>query len=111
MLSDEYSSERRPIATREKETAKKLANWLIARHVTPNAISVTGMVVGIAAGIAFAVSAFEGWRTPGFVGAAILMQLRLLANMLDGMVAVQTLPHCTSQTGRSPSTVNLAGIG
>jgi phosphatidylglycerophosphate synthase len=85
-----YVPERRPIASRERALSKRVASWLAARHVSPNAISLAGMLAGIAAGAAFAATMFDGWQIVGFLAAALLMQLRLLANMLDGMVAVQT---------------------
>jgi phosphatidylglycerophosphate synthase len=47
------------------------------------------MGAGIAAGAAFAATPLPGWRCIGFLAAALLIQMRLLANMLDGMVAVR----------------------
>ena len=47
------------------------------------------MISGVAAGLALAATTLPGWQRPAFVAAAVLMQLRLLANMLDGMVAVE----------------------
>lgn len=54
-------------------------------HVTPNAISVISIVFA-------AVGAWLLWsvRTPvGLIGAALCIQLRLLCNLLDGMVAIE----------------------
>jgi phosphatidylglycerophosphate synthase len=85
---NEYSPERRPIASREKAISKRLAARLAAAGVSPNAISTAGMIAGIASGVAFALSPQA--PMPWLVAAAVLMQLRLLANMLDGMVAVAT---------------------
>jgi len=85
-----YTPERRPIASREKKISKRLAHWLAVRGVSPNAISVAGMVAGIAAGLALAATATGRFPQLAFLAAAALMQLRLLANMLDGMVAVET---------------------
>ncbi len=48
------------------------------------------MCAGVAAGGAVALTAMPDWQLLGFLGAALLIQLRLLANMLDGMVAIQT---------------------
>lgn len=85
-----YQPERRPIASREKGLSKWAASRLAAWGVSPNSISLFGMVAGILAGAAFAITPWtEAWRV-AFVAAAALMQLRLLANMFDGMVAVQT---------------------
>ena len=75
---------------RERKSSKRLAHWLAQRGVSPNAISVIGMLLGVAAGPALASTTIEPWRRWGFLAAAVLMQLRLLANMLDGMVAVES---------------------
>jgi phosphatidylglycerophosphate synthase len=63
---------------------------MAARGVSPNAISVGGMVCGIAAGAALAATSHTGGGTERvlWLGAAALVQLRLVANLLDGMVAI-----------------------
>ncbi|HOE97296.1 MAG TPA: CDP-alcohol phosphatidyltransferase family protein [Candidatus Sumerlaeota bacterium] len=83
--------DRRPLKTRDKAASHAVAGWLAARGVTPNAISWSSLVFGIAAGAAFAATAHlpEGARLLWFLG-ALCVQLRLAANMLDGMVAVAT---------------------
>jgi phosphatidylglycerophosphate synthase len=48
------------------------------------------MIAGIAAGIAFALTPIPELTRWAFLAAALLMQVRLLANMLDGMVALQS---------------------
>jgi phosphatidylglycerophosphate synthase len=85
-----YVPERRPIATREHPLSIRLARRLADTGITPNAISVIGMVAGILAGGAFALTRWPDYGWIGFLAAAVMMQLRLLANMFDGMVAVQT---------------------
>jgi phosphatidylglycerophosphate synthase len=87
---DDYQPERRPIASREKTISKRAATWLVRRRVTPNAISVAGMIAGLAAGIVLALTFDSPYAAALFISAAVLMQLRLLANMLDGMVAVES---------------------
>jgi phosphatidylglycerophosphate synthase len=87
---DDYQPDRRPIASRERAVSKRAANWLVRRNVTPNGISIAGMVAGIAVGFALAVTEHSSYPAIFFVTAAVLMQLRLLANMLDGMVAVES---------------------
>lgn len=75
---------RRPLETRSHAWAQALARVLIAARVTPNAISVASVLFA-ALGAALVVLA----RGPvGFVAAAACVQLRLLCNMLDGMVAI-----------------------
>jgi phosphatidylglycerophosphate synthase len=77
----------RPIATRNQKWARSATTWLVSRNVWPNAISIAGMCACIAAGLAVGTTSVEYNR--GFwLIAALGAQLRLTANMLDGMVAV-----------------------
>ena len=79
--------DRRPIATRNRKWAQAATAWLVARHVSPNAISIAGMCACIVAGIALGVtSVADCWIL--WIIAALGAQLRLTANMLDGMVAL-----------------------
>ena len=59
--------------------------------IAPNAISFTSIIFSLIAGAALATTPFaDGWHLHGcWLAAAALIQLRLLANMLDGMVAVE----------------------
>jgi phosphatidylglycerophosphate synthase len=82
--------ERRPIASRERGWSKAVAHWLASRGVSPNAVSTAGMVAGILAGLSLAATRWPAWTTAGFVLGAVGIQLRLLANMFDGMVAIET---------------------
>lgn len=76
---------RRPLATRNAGWANALARALANGSVTPNQISVVSIVFALA-GAALLVA----WPTPiGFVLAALCVQLRLLCNLLDGMVAIE----------------------
>jgi phosphatidylglycerophosphate synthase len=93
-------ADRRPIASRERKVWQNLADFLAVRHISPNAISVAGMVAGIAAGSCFAATGFVagGWpQRTLWLAAAAGIQLRLLANMLDGMVAIAS--HRASPLG------------
>ena len=81
-------AERRPIATRDAGWAKRLAARLAATGLSANAISVLGAVFAIVAGAAFVLSDGPAWRA-WLVVAAAGIQLRLLCNMFDGMVAVE----------------------
>ena len=91
MSSPDYKvAERRPIATRELAASYRAAEWLSARGVTPNGISIAGMASGIMGGVMLAATNWvpEFGRLCWVLG-AVCVQLRLLANMLDGMVAVR----------------------
>ena len=78
--------DRRPIATRNRKWAQAATAWLAARNVSPNAISIAGMCACIVAGIALGMTSISD-RVLWLV-AALGAQLRLTANMLDGMVAL-----------------------
>jgi phosphatidylglycerophosphate synthase len=82
---------RRPIGQRNRGYAKYLTRVLAKAGVTPNFISFTSIVFASLAGLSFYASALsrDGDRIMLLIGAALFCQLRLLANMLDGMVAVE----------------------
>lgn len=70
----------------------RTAEVLARAGISPNTISLFGMCAGIAAGASLAATflAPSPWARILFVIAAALILLRLLCNMLDGMVAVAT---------------------
>lgn len=80
---------RRPIAARSLPVMGALAAWLVRRRASANGISLLGMAAALLAGLAFAAvrEVPEAGRALWLLGAA-LVQLRLLANLLDGMVAI-----------------------
>lgn len=75
---------RRPLETRSRGWAQALARALIGARVTPNGISVASVLFAAVGAALLLLSP----RTVGFVAAAACVQLRLLCNMLDGMVAI-----------------------
>jgi phosphatidylglycerophosphate synthase len=79
--------DRRPIATRNRKWAQAATAWLASRNVSPNAISIAGMCACMVAGIALAATSISDYRILWII-AALGAQLRLTANMLDGMVAL-----------------------
>lgn len=82
---------RRPLKTRQRAWAQTLARLLTRARVAPNAISMASLLFAMAAGLCLAWTArVEGaTRQALFLAAAACIQLRLLCNMLDGMVAVE----------------------
>jgi phosphatidylglycerophosphate synthase len=82
---------RRVLATRSARWAIALAQWLARHGARPNAVSVCGVVFAGAASAAFPVSASVegGPRAVLLAVAAASIQLRLLCNLLDGMIAVE----------------------
>jgi phosphatidylglycerophosphate synthase len=79
--------DRRPIATRNRKWAQDATVWLASRNVSPDAISIAGMSACIIGGIALGVTSIADYRILWLIG-ALGAQLRLTANMLDGMVAI-----------------------
>ena len=82
---------RRQLATRRAGWAVTLARGLARRGVRPNAVSVAGIAFAATAGAAFAAvpEMDRGARAALLVAAAAGIQLRLLCNLLDGMLAVE----------------------
>jgi phosphatidylglycerophosphate synthase len=83
------SGDRRPIAARQLRASVAIANWLAAHRASPSGISLAGLVAGGLAGLAFALTpdlpSFARWL---WLAGAVFVQLRLAANMFDGMVAL-----------------------
>ncbi len=81
------AEDRRPLASRQTGWAKALSGALARSSITPNQISVASVAVAAVACVLlifrFPVSG------PALVAAAVFIQLRLLCNLLDGMVAIE----------------------
>jgi phosphatidylglycerophosphate synthase len=78
-------SNRRPIAARGSAWAQRVATALARSAVTPNQISVASVVFA-AVGAALLIQ----WPTAaGLIFCALCIQLRLICNLLDGMVAME----------------------
>jgi phosphatidylglycerophosphate synthase len=87
-----HQDNRRPIAQRSSSWAKFLTRALVKAGASPNLISFSSMVFAALGGLCFyaiALATSAGDRVMLCLGAALFCQLRLLANMLDGMVAVE----------------------
>lgn len=82
---------RRPLATRDAGWARALARAFARAGVNPNAISFASLVCAGLGTCAFATlgAATGGARVALALAAAAAIQLRLLANLLDGLVAVE----------------------
>jgi phosphatidylglycerophosphate synthase len=76
---------RRPLASRSTGWAQFLAKRLTATRITPNQISATSLVWAAAGGAL--IYGGNGWLA--WIAAAASVQLRLLCNLLDGMVAIE----------------------
>lgn len=84
--------DRRPISQRQRGWAKALTRALVNSKITPNFISFTSIIFAALGGACFyatGLATSPGDRVMLCLGAALFCQLRLLANMMDGMVAVE----------------------
>jgi phosphatidylglycerophosphate synthase len=87
----EVTDARRPLKTRGRAGPAALADWLRRRGVEPNQISVASIAFA-AAGAACLIAlphVGDAARYALLVATAACIQLRLLANLLDGMVAIE----------------------
>ncbi len=86
------TGDRRPLASRNTRWAQTLARRMTALSITPNRISQASMAMAALAGVSFWLSGVVGNVGPRailLILAALFCQLRLLCNLLDGMVAVE----------------------
>jgi phosphatidylglycerophosphate synthase len=86
------SEGRRPLKTRAASWAGVLSSYLARRRISPNVISTVGVVFALLGAVSMGYARFaESLSAEVFslVVGAVFIQLRLLANMLDGMVAVE----------------------
>jgi phosphatidylglycerophosphate synthase len=83
--SNEEAPNRRPLASRSSSWAIFLANALIRARASPNTISVVSVFfASLGAYLLVCIP-----TVAGLLGAAACVQLRLLCNLLDGMVAIE----------------------
>jgi phosphatidylglycerophosphate synthase len=79
------------LQSRQSRWAVASASWLTSRQVRPNTISLAGVLFAAIAGGCLAASAIVGpaLRMWLLLIAAGMIQLRLVCNLLDGMVAIE----------------------
>ncbi|MCU1763022.1 CDP-alcohol phosphatidyltransferase family protein [Pseudomonas sp. 14P_8.1_Bac3] len=76
---------RRPIKTRSSGWAKRITGFLVKRDLSPNQISVASIVFALLGIVALNIDT----GITGSILCAIGIQLRLLCNLFDGMVAIE----------------------
>ena len=92
VAESEQTGDRRPLASRSTGWARKLSAALASTSITPNQISILSMVAAAGAWGALAFSVSVDSRIligVCLIVAAIACQLRLLCNLMDGMVAIE----------------------
>jgi phosphatidylglycerophosphate synthase len=80
----EKTTARRPLKSRQTAWAKNLSRLIANAGISPNMISFFSMVFAALS----LVAAIAGGRT-GAILAAVFIQMRLVCNLMDGMVAVE----------------------
>ena len=83
-------TDRRPLASRDLRIMQRAAAWLVSTGVSPNVISLASIGFAALAAVCLAATARRDRLEVRllFVLAAGFVQLRLLANLMDGMVAI-----------------------
>ena len=79
-------SSRRPLASRSNALVKQLVDGLLRTSITPNQISVASIAFAFLGSLALLHAPQNPWL---FLVVALGVQLRLLCNLLDGMIAVE----------------------
>ncbi len=82
---------RRPLKIRQREWVHKLARYLVRLGVSPNQVSLASIGFAALGALAYESSSLtEGTvRAISLIAAAVFIQLRLLCNLLDGIMAVE----------------------
>ncbi len=113
-MAEDQARNRRPLASRRLNVMRHLAGGLARLGLSPNQISFAGIVFSGVAAVAFLnVSTMPVLWLVG----AVFIQLRLLANLLDGLVAVEegrgstTGPLWNEMPDRIEDTLIIAGFG
>jgi phosphatidylglycerophosphate synthase len=89
MGSSKLDPDRRPIKMRSASWAQALAAACVELGIGPNQVSLFSVVCALVGAGLFLTEAF-GFGSPWLlIGAAACIQLRLLSNMLDGLIAVE----------------------
>ena len=91
-MSNGENITRRPLKSRDTRWAGAVASWLARVGIRPNVISVAGTFFAAGAGVCFwfAGHTVQDWRWSILLMLAVCgMQLRLLCNLFDGMVAIE----------------------
>jgi phosphatidylglycerophosphate synthase len=86
MGTEEQTSNRRPLKSRGTGWARLATGLLLRTRMTANQVSTIGVLISIGGGWALVAAPGRPWL---YLAGALAIQLRLLCNMLDGLVAVE----------------------
>ena len=85
-----HTSDRRPISARNSRISEHISSLLTKQGISPNAISIASMVFAAGAGGSLVATKYGNNDGIWWSCSIVLIIMRLLANMFDGMVAVET---------------------
>lgn len=81
---------RRPLTSRDSSWAKLIAKKIAQTGITPNQISIFSMVFALMSGVSFYFTTYTSTYSYLFLILGVIgLQMRLLCNLLDGMVAIE----------------------
>ena len=80
---------RRPLKSRGTDWARRLSRFLLRAGLTPNVVSLLSILFAGLAGVAMVFTDSQSPAWPWWLAAAACVQLRLLCNLMDGMLAVE----------------------
>lgn len=85
-MSSEFG-QRRPIKARDFALTRIVAHWLARRDVNPNGISIFGLLWALLGGLMLGLA--DGTTMACWLAVVVCVEMRLLCNMFDGMVAIE----------------------
>lgn len=88
-VENHQEENRRPLTTRSAGWAKWLASLLVKWNVSPNFISLLSILPALIGAWLLACPQSPPHSVRTLIAVALCVQLRLLCNMLDGMVAIE----------------------
>jgi len=86
MEADGATANRRPLKSRGTRWAAAAARVALASGISADGVSIVGIVISLIGAAVLVTGIGAPWH---FLSGAVAVQLRLLCNMLDGMVAVE----------------------
>lgn len=91
-ITTSQDGQRRPIKSRSLKPVAAVAAALVSLGVTPNQVSLCSIVMAASGAAALAATTFSAPGNPvalEYLAAAFFIQMRLVCNMLDGLIAVE----------------------
>src|SRR2546426_3898984 len=84
-------SERRPLKSRSANWPRQLAFALVRKGLTPNQISIASLCFSLLGGVCLMLAPQQTRIVACmlFIATAVCIQLRLVCNLLDGLMAVE----------------------